>query len=102
MIVKNYFNPANNTELEGFDQTHKRQIDFSNLITTDEMEPVAADGEPDTQRSGNFDPRAKVFEFPGDPPLMIINEFGKTKDGRIIVGLPVPYQTYTTLLSKPY
>lgn len=99
MIAKNYFNPANNTELEGFDQTPKRQIDFSTLMTSAELSPIL-DGN-DDPIPGVFDPRAIVFEFPSTP-LMVINEFGMTSSGKVVVGLPAPYQTYAALLSKPY
>ena len=34
-ILKNYFNPKGNKYQEGFDDSEKRQIDFSNLIFSD-------------------------------------------------------------------
>ena len=37
-ILKNYFNPAGNKYQQGFDDSSKRQIDFSNVIETKKLD----------------------------------------------------------------
>ena len=36
-IIKNYFNPKHNKTVEGFDDSEKRQIDFSQLMRVAEV-----------------------------------------------------------------
>lgn len=92
-IVKNYFNPKGNKYQEGFDGSAKRQIDFSGLIA------VAA-GTPVTSTPITFDARAKVYKLPTDLFLMI-NESLTTSTG-IKQVIPIRYDEYTRLMSKPY
>lgn len=100
-IIKNYFNPLGNKYNQGFDDSAKRQIDFSELIK------VATLGNGDITISTNhfnFDKRAKNFNLPNDL-LLIINEFievgiaNKTTTKQVI---PIKYDEYSMMMSRPY
>lgn len=91
-IVKNYFNPKGNKYQEGFDGSAKRQIDFSGLISVAEATT--------TSLSPTFDVRAKVYQLPEDL-FLIINE-SLTTDTGIKQVIPIGYDEYTRLMSKPY
>lgn len=92
-IVKNHFNPNGNKYKEGLDDSPKRQIDFSELIKV--AEGVLTDTPPIT-----FDNRAKVYNLPEDT-FIIMNESIETNKGiRQIV--PISYNDYSRLMSRPY
>lgn len=90
-LIKNYFNPQGNKYKEGFDDSAKRQIDFSGLISV-------ANGTLLDQQG--FDLRAKVFKIPTDV-FLIINESIVTNTG-IKQIIPIKFDEYTRLMSKPY
>lgn len=93
-IVKNYFDPNGNKYRQGLDDSPKRQIDFSELIRVGEgtLNPNAS--------SITFSPRASVYDLPADL-FLIINESVKTDRGLKTV-VPVSYQDYARLMSRPY
>lgn len=98
-ILKNYFNPKGNKYGQGFDESAKRQIDFSTLITV---------AKPSQQTSVEgyvkFDDRSKLYKMPKDI-LFMLNETGiSTVDGvkRLISIIPMNYEEYARLMSKPW
>lgn len=91
-IVKNYFNPKSNPKQEGFDDTAKRQADFSNLLRTEALTSET--------RDHPFDDRAKYYKLPSNA-FIVINEMLKTDDGYKQV-IPISYDEYTRLMSKPF
>lgn len=91
-IIKNYFNPKGNKYQEGFDGSAKRQMDFSNLVST---EKISAPIEGVT-----CDSRGKLYRLP-DKVMMIIQESIITNNGTFQV-LPIKYDEYARLMSKPY
>lgn len=98
-ILKNYFNPKGNKYGQGFDENAKRQIDFSTLIT-------AAKPSLYTAPIGyvKFDDRSELYRMPSDI-LIMLNETGiNTVDGvkRLISIIPMNYEEYARLMSKPY
>ena len=98
-ILKNYFNPKGNKYGQGFDENAKRQIDFSTLIT-------AAKPSLYTAPTGyvKFDDRSELYRMPNDI-LIMLNETGiNTVDGvkRLISIIPMNYEEYARLMSKPY
>lgn len=98
-ILKNYFNPKGNKYGEGLDDSPKRQIDFSTLITA--AEPATY-----TSTSGyiKFDDRSYLYKMPDDI-FIVLNETGiETIDGasNLISIIPINYGEYTRLMSKPY
>lgn len=91
-VLKNYFNPKGNKYQEGFDGSAKRQIDFSGLISVKDCELL------DSQ--SGFDLRAKVYRLPEDV-FLIINET-LTTDSGVRQVVPVRFDEYSRLMSKPY
>ena len=95
-IVKNYFiasSKGNNTAT-GFDGSPKRQADFSILMKTGLCQ-LAGD------QTGKIDDRSKVYTFPTDAYL-IVNETIKTSEGNYVQVLPIKFDEYTRLMSKPF
>lgn len=111
-ILKNYFNPNSNTLKEGFDDSAKRQIDFSKLIKT-YVSGILVNN-PFKPKYTKFDDRSILCSFPPDV-LFIINESAKIiekntiyenkeekYDTRKINIVPISYDLYSKLISKPY
>lgn len=66
IIVKSHFNGKNNAEGEGFDDSSKRQIEFSSLITTATLSPLLKEEEGRTvyDRKDAFDDRGIIYTMP--------------------------------------
>ena len=98
-ILKNYFNPKGNKYGQGFDESEKRQIDFSTLITVAKPSQYTPKGD-----YVKFDDRSQLYKMPQDI-LLMLNETGiSTVDGvkRLISIIPMNYEEYARLMSKPY
>lgn len=105
-IVKNYFSPNSqgNTLRQGFDDSAKRQADFSMLMKTSSCEKQLS------SLPTQIDDRATVWSYPEDV-FIIVNEVaytshtsqggGKVIDKRLQV-IPLRYDEYTRLMSKPF
>lgn len=97
-VIKNYFNPKGNKYQEGFDDSAKRQVDFSMLMGT--CNPSTVENDFHIHHGSNV----QSFVMPSDI-LLYINEFvevtrnGETK--RLTV-VPLAYNEYSRLMSKPY
>ena len=98
--LKNYFLPQSNEKQAGFDDNQKRQMDFSMLITHDDVDF--------TNTRGSVDPRAYVVTLQDDI-LYIINEsvqFFDSDDSDKCLGIrqviPLKYDEYLRLMSKPF
>lgn len=93
-IVKNYFtaNSKGNNIGQGFDDSAKRQADFSVLMKTASCTPTAL--------TGKIDDRSTAYNYPSDV-FIVINESVKigTNVKQVI---PLRYDEYTRLMSKPY
>ena len=94
-IVKNYFsaNSTGNTLKQGFDDSAKRQADFSTLMKVNVCTSATA--------TAKIDDRSSVYSFPTDV-FIPINETIKTTTGKILQVIPLRYDEYTRLMSKPY
>ena len=57
IVVKSYFDRTLNTQGQGFDDTPRRQVDFSSLIKIAEKSPASGD-------TTTFDSRGIIFEMP--------------------------------------
>ena len=98
-IIKNYFNPLSNRLTQGFDNSEKRQRNFSMII--DHQSLVENSSKP------VFDPRSIAFALP-ENLLFILNEHLIIQDSnnnalkQNIQIVPINYDEYTRLMSKPY
>ena len=94
-ITKNHYtaNSAGNTLKEGFDDSAKRQADFSTLMKVAACTPASA--------SAKIDSRSSVYSFPTDVFIMV-NETIQTTGGKILQVMPLRYDEYTRLMSKPF
>lgn len=93
-IVKNHFsaNSKGNSLGEGFDDSAKRQADFSVLMKTATCTAATI--------SGKIDDRSVGYTYPSDV-FIVINE--SVKVGNIIKQVvPLRYDEYLRLMSKPY
>lgn len=98
-ILKNYFNPKGNKYSEGFDDSTKRQIDFSMLIETNvQTEPITS------QTYKKIDPRSRVYSLPEGIFAFLNESLVELKDSSTVIKtvVPVSYIEYTRLMKKPY
>ena len=94
-IVKNYFtaNSQGNTLRQGFDDSAKRQADFSVLMKTGTCTPASA-------ATSKIDDRSSVYTYPNDV-FIVVNEMVKVGASYKQV-IPLRYDEYTRLMSKPF
>ena len=92
-IIKNYFNPKGNKYQEGFDDSMKRQIDFSELITTKAFSSPSL--------GNTYDKRGKLYDLSSEKIMFIIQESLDTNNGSLQV-IPIRYDEYMRLMSKPF
>lgn len=102
-VVKNYFLPQSNAKQAGFDGNQKRQADFSMLMEHAELTPETGAG------ITRFDPRSNVYKMPTRLFILINEQVVITKEEDNVpktVGIrqvmPLSYDEYTRLMSKPY
>lgn len=57
IIVKSYFDRTHNSQAQGFDDSTRRQVDFSSLIKVTELDPYG-------DNSNAFDPRGIIYKMP--------------------------------------
>lgn len=99
-ILKNYFNKNGNKYNEGFDNSEKRQIDFSNLIYVEKCNI-------NNSTSVKIDNRSTSFKLPNNI-LFILNEIATIKkikspqEEEINTVVPINYNEYSRILLKPY
>lgn len=114
IIVKSYFDGSLNQQGQGFDDSARRQIDFSSLIKVATISPI------DPQPTTNFDDRGIMFKLPliGTTAntceiLFILNEKIEcrtvTADDPLTYGpkknyvvVPISYKEYEREMSKPF
>lgn len=99
-VLKNHFSAGSqgNTLKEGFDDSAKRQIDFSMLTKSDPVSSFSS--------SGTFDPRpeSRSVVLPSGI-MMIINEIVKVQRNNNFVNLivvPLRFDEYNRMMAKPY
>lgn len=101
-VISNHFNPKGNKYQEGFDDSKKRQTEFSELIKTSNI------GHGITLITDNtyytVDDRSKIYSLPSDV-FIVLNESASvtldsvTSKAQVI---PLRYDEYTRLMLKPY
>ena len=112
IIVKSYYDRTLNQQGQGFDDSTRRQIDFSSLIKVATLSPVTQ-----TSSSLRFDDRGIVYQMPkrddssnvpdNTAVLFILNEKLLLKDNedKVIaeyVIKPISYSEYDRIMSKPF
>lgn len=105
-LVRDYFNSRNVKNAQGFDDSQKRQYDFSTLLSGAELYDCA-----DNIRAlaasrliafnPVFDNRSRVYLAPSDL-FLAINESIEDSAKRRYSVLPISYDEYNRLMSKPY
>ena len=99
-IVKNYFtaNSKGNNIGQGFDDSAKRQADFSCLMMTKDCNETSA---PSSYRP--IDSRSNVYKFPSDIFIIINEAIVLSKPAnRVLQVIPLRYDEYMRLMSKPF
>lgn len=109
ILVKSYFDAVMNSEGKGFDDSSRRQADFSSLIRVEEMDPLP-------KQSGTlYDVRSLLFKLPvrssskeadSADVLLILNEKllkmrGSSEISQYVIK-PISYLEYDREMSKPY
>lgn len=101
LIIKEYFNANMNQTGEGFDDSPRKQMDFSSLITVKLADKfVPAEGE----EYLTYDDRSEVYKLPNNV-LMVLQEKAKVLEREIDtthVVIPIKYDEYDRLMAKPY
>lgn len=100
IIVKQYFEGGGVNG--GFDDSARRQVDFSNLITVEELSK-----ETSSLPTANYDERSIIFKIP--QVLYVLNEkivvsttVGGVTTKRQYVVVPINYKEYDRQMSKAY
>lgn len=86
---------AGNTLKEGFDDSAKRQADFSVLMKTENCSLYTG------TTIAKIDDRSSLYTFPTDV-FIPVNETIVTTTDRVLQVLPLRYDEYTKYMSKPY
>ena len=105
-LVRDYFNSRNVKNAQGFDDSQKRQYDFSTLLSgaelydcADNIKALAASNL--IMFNPIFDNRSRVYLAPSDL-FLAINESIEDSAKRRYSVLPISYDEYNRLMSKPY
>lgn len=101
-IVKNYFNARGNKYREGFEETEKRKMDFSNILVVkyyDKGQDVTADAK--GKGIVPFHKKGILYEWPDDL-LFVADETVVTDQDITLSVVPMDNINYMRLMSKPY
>lgn len=106
-LIRDYFNSRNVKNAQGFDDSQKRQHDFSTLLSSttlhspiDTLKALHVSGLYSLD-SIFFDERAKIYFAPPDL-FLAINESIEDSVKRRYSVLPISYDEYNRLMLKPY
>lgn len=91
-IVKQRFLPTGNFKQTGIDDSHKRQVDLSELIKMDSPKQLS---------TSTYDIRGTIYSLPEDYFLML-NEQVIISTGSTLVVCPIKYDEYNRIMMKPY
>lgn len=103
-VIKNYFSPnskGNNLQ-QGFDDSAKRQADFSMLLVTKTCEQISETLLAAQTGAMRLDNRSKVYKYPNDVFIVINETLATYSKAGILQIIPLRYDEYTRLMSKPY
>jgi hypothetical protein len=97
LVIKEYFDSTLNSSGQGFDTSSRRQLEFSSLIVTKELDKAQDDEE---NMPVMTHPNGVFYKFPKDA-LFIINE-RILVDGKYHVIVPINYDNFNRIMSKTY
>lgn len=103
-IIKNYFFKENNTKGKGIEESEKRHIDFSHLVTLEDDFTISNE---DNGIYPYYDNNNYVYHVTEqeEEPLLILNEFLTIKDGNttyVYILIPITHKELDRLVKKPY
>ena len=98
-LLKNYFNPKGNKYQEGFDDSGKRQYDFSKLIRVATLFSINTVKERITEDQ-KIDRRSIPFIFPEDYFISVNEVISDSKTQYTVI--PLTHEEYSRLMLKPY
>lgn len=102
--IKEQFFALNNSEQSGFDTIRKRYTDFAGIIRTVNLEQKDLGKDSEYTK---LDPRAITYYWPKDVMFVINEQVDLSniilfKEQRLRQILPISYDEYTRLMSKPF
>lgn len=94
-VAKNHFIPQSkgNTLQQGYDDSAKRQMDFANVMRTESCKRATT--------GTKINPNSVLYHFPEDV-LVVVNETITTTKSKVLQVLPLSYDEYMRLMSKPF
>lgn len=100
-IIKAYFDPKGNKLFEGFDDSERRQIDFSMLIKTANLSPLTSTQDVIALSGYN---NVGYFAIPSDILLYLNEVLYVTRDSNSVklTVIPISYGEFNRVMSKPY
>lgn len=103
IIVKSYFDRTLNQQAQGFDDSARRQIDFSSLITVKTATKFVPGGGEYVPES--YDSRGILYKCPTNVLVVLNEKLEITSNGKIksiSVVIPINYKEYDRQMSKAY
>jgi len=94
-VVKNHWSARSkgNSLQQGYDDSAKRQTDFSNVMRTASCRRGAG--------QVKINPHSVLYHFPDDV-FIAVNETITTTKSKLLQVIPLRYDEYTRLMSKPF
>lgn len=90
-LVKNYLSPKGNPHQEGFDDSAKRQADFSLLMKSTTLSP---------ETGPKFDQRSILYSYPSDVFITLSEQLYVNDNPYVVV--PISFGDYDRQMAKPY
>lgn len=103
VVIKSYFSSNTNAQGQGIDDSTRRQVDFSGLITVaspSKLEVLPTEGNIANPSLMTFDDRGVLYQLPSNI-LIMLNEKIKSGDKTYVV-VPINYAEYDRLMSRAY
>lgn len=101
IIVKSYFDRSLNSQGQGFDDSTRRQIDFSSLIKVEEGKVHTATERKYDERSTLYDLNKDILLMLNEKLIVTTNVNGKSVNKSYVI-VPINYKEYDREMSKSY
>ena len=97
-LISEYFNARIDSSNGGFDNTQKRQYDFSSIITHRTLSQISP--------NNRFDPRSVSYNLPSDWMFTLNEQLSVQADAdsneELFAIMPVSFDEYNRLMAKPF